>query len=195
MLLNFVEENRDLINNNDWEEFYRRLDDNESLTDSNIGEFSYLLLRSGVNPLYYMHYVPLNFLCYNEKVEKIDIPSGITEIKAWAFYRCTNLKNIILPERVEKINRGAFTGCVSLNEIKLPRNMKEVNFSVFQDCTHLEKIFLPRNLRKIKTNAFLNCTSLTDIYYEGSEEDWNKLIEERESGNSLLLDATVHFNS
>ena len=73
--------------------------------------------------------------------------------------------------------------------------MKEVNFSVFQDCTHLEKIFLPRNLRKIKTNAFLNCTSLTDIYYEGSEEDWNKLIEERESGNSLLLDATVHFNS
>jgi hypothetical protein len=39
--------------------------------------------------------------------------------------------------------------------------------------------------------AFYGCNSLTDVYYNGSEEDWRKIS--IESGNAYLTDAMIHF--
>ena len=43
----------------------------------------------------------------------------------------------------------------------------------------------------IGDEAFYGCYSLTDVYYTGSEEDWNKIS--IEDGNEWLTDATIHF--
>lgn len=48
-------------------------------------------------------------------------------------------------------------------------------------------------LTEIAVDAFSTCTELTDVYFEGTEEEWNALT--IQSGNDCLLNAELHFNS
>lgn len=36
------------------------------------------------------------------------------------------------------------------------------------------------------------CSSLKDVYYTGTEEEWNNIS--IESGNDYLKNATIHYN-
>ena len=40
---------------------------------------------------------------------------------------------------------------------------------------------------------FVSCDNLTDVYYPGTEEDWNNI--EIQDDNDPLLNATIHYNS
>ena len=42
------------------------------------------------------------------KVQKVTLPEGITELEAYAFSQCSQLKEINLPETLTRINTGAF---------------------------------------------------------------------------------------
>ena len=44
----------------------------------------------------------------------------------------------------------------------------------------------------IGDSAFYNCVSLTDVYFEGSEEEWNNIS--IGNWNECLTNATIHFN-
>ena len=60
----------------------------------------------------------------------------------------------------------------------------------------MTKIFIPATVTQIGENAFNGCTALKDVYYEGTEDQWNSLQNKiMTSGNSLLLNATIHCNS
>ena len=48
-------------------------------------------------------------------------------------------------------------------------------------------------LTEIAENAFSTCNELTDVYFEGTKEEWNALT--IQSGNDFLLNAEIHFNS
>ena len=49
------------------------------------------------------------------------------------------------------------------------------------------------NVTSIGNYAFSECSSLADVYYGGSEAQWNQIaIDEH---NDPLFDATIHFNS
>ena len=48
-------------------------------------------------------------------------------------------------------------------------------------------------MTSIKESAFDECTNLTDVYYSGTEEQWNTI--EIGSWNTPLKNATIHFNS
>lgn len=63
----------------------------------------------------------------------------------------------------------------------------------FKDFTNLESLVLSDTLEKIGTFAFTNCTSLKDVYYLGSESQWNEIT--IGDFNQPLLDATIHFES
>lgn len=49
------------------------------------------------------------------------------------------------------------------------------------------------SLNEISANAFTACNNLTDVYYGGSEAEWNKLT--INSDNSNLTNADIHYNN
>ncbi len=46
---------------------------------------------------------------------------------------------------------------------------------LFNDCSNLESVLLFKDVTEIQYAAFENCKNLKDVYYTGSEDDWNAI--------------------
>ena len=135
-------------------------------------------------------------------LKEIVLPDGITEIAANTFADCHSLTKLIIPESVTTISGGAFSSCRSLTEINLPTNLVQLgeewlsdwgNGGVFSNCTALKEINIPNGVTRIYNYTFDNCTSLKNIYYGGTEAQWNEIP--IGSYNDCLSNATVHYES
>ncbi len=56
----------------------------------------------------------------------------------------------------------------------------------------ITSVTIPNTVEEISRRAFNNCTLLTDVYYDGSETEWNNIA--IGSNNDPLLDANIHFS-
>lgn len=61
----------------------------------------------------------------------------------------------------------------------------------FENMNTITSVSLPSTVNLIDRDAFNGCTALTDVYYDGTEEEWSNI--RIESGNDDLLNATMHF--
>ena len=106
---------------------------------------------------------------YENKIEEIIIPDGVTEIERYAFVGCTNVKEINLPETLETIGYYAFGSCTGLESIKIPSKVKTIGYHAFEYCSSLKMIILPESIESIETDAFSGCNEEFTIYgYEGT---------------------------
>lgn len=122
--------------------------------------------------------------------------SGVESIGECAFKSCRNLKEIRLSNRMTSIGEAAFAGCSSLTDITIPDGIAEIPRETFWGCTSLEKIKIPLSITSIDDYAFSMCDDLTDIYYAGTEEDWEKIeISLVDDGNVVLQNVVIHYNS
>ncbi len=151
----------------------------------------------------------------HDKVKKVVFVNKITRISSNAFGNCSNLTEIELPDEITAICERTFDGCLSLKSIAIPNsvtsigylafgycglenivipeNVKFIDNSAFGVCKSLSWIALPKALETIGNYAFDYCINLTDVYYAGSEQEWNAI--NIGSNNDLLLNANIHFNS
>ena len=83
---------------------------------------------------------------------QVNIPNGVTSIGDYAFSDFSSLARITFPDSVTSIGNGAF-----------------------MDCLYLERITIPDSVTSIGNSAFLGCSSLENIYYKGTEEQWNAI--------------------
>jgi hypothetical protein len=88
----------------------------------------------------------------------------------------------------------AFDTCENLTKVYLLGGLYGIGARAFISCVNLKEVYIGKSLNHISEYAFSGCTSLTDVYYEGSEEDWNKIYYKSNTGNSMLYNATFHFN-
>ena len=127
-----------------------------------------------------------------KSLTRINIPNSMTSIDAWAFYNCTSLTSITIPDGMTAIEEGTFSNCTSLKNVAIPNNVTSIDIFAFSGCTSLTSITLPSSVISIDECVFLNCPSLTDVYYTGTEEQWNAI--NILGGNDDLLNATIHYN-
>ncbi|MCD7770685.1 MAG: leucine-rich repeat protein [Oscillospiraceae bacterium] len=128
---------------------------------------------------------------YCTSLESIIIPDGVTSIGSNAFNHCTSLTSVDIPESVTSIGESAFFYCTSLGSIVIPDGVTSIGGSAFYKCTSLESIVIHDGVTSISNSAFYDCTSLSDVYYYGTEDEWNEI--EIGSNNNPLLNATIHF--
>ena len=93
----------------------------------------------------------------------LTIPSGVTSIGAYAFYKCSNLSSIDIPNSVTTIDDYAFYKCSSLTSVIIPNSVTSIGTSAFQYCNYLTSIDIPNSVTSIGTNAFRYCMSLTSV--------------------------------
>lgn len=106
--MQFIDENADLFDNNDYDEIYVRLA--PKFIPSRIGIFTKLLFDVGVNPLIYMKRVPKYYLATNQVLLKnivCRIPTNVEEIRDFAFGSCVKL--LFIPDTVTHIDTSSFT--------------------------------------------------------------------------------------
>ena len=120
---------------------------------------------------------------------------------------------------VISVDSGTFRGNTNVTDIILGSGIEKIDAESFAGCTALERITIPRAVKRIGAGTFAGCTSLTDVYYEGTPEEWAKVdivTHKRETvygelapgapvqrivcdkqvpvpGNEALFTATIHF--
>lgn len=146
-------------------------------------------------------------------LEAIDLADSVNVIGESAFNSCTELKKITIPAGVDSL-MGTFGNCRALKEVTVPSNVKIVGYHTFSYCYGLESIVfeegvtalydyamvgcrslktvtLPSTLESIGLRAFAEDTQLEDVYFNGTQEEWESI--EIAEGNEPLLNATIHF--
>lgn len=136
--------------------------------------------------------IPDELFSYCSNLVNITIPNSVTAIGDYAFEYCGSLTNIKIPDSVTSIGKDAFYRCSSLTNITLPKSITSISNSTFCYCTNLTSITIPNSITTIGSWAFYGCNNLSDVYYTGSEAEWNSIL--IRSSNDSLKNATIHYN-
>ena len=146
----------------------------------------------------------------------ITIPDSVTRIRDSAFFRCSGLTIVSIGNSVTSIGYGAFYGCSGLTSITIPDSVKSIGSSAFDGCGGLTSLTIPNSVTSIGSYAFRGCSGLTsvsignsvtsidfaafegfyslkDVYYSGSESEWNEI--DIGDDNEYLLAANLHLNT
>lgn len=68
----------------------------------------------------------------------------------------------------------------------------DIGKGAFKDNIWIESVHIPTNIIRIQEDAFSGCSALEKVTYEGTREQWEKII--IESGNDCLKNITVEYN-
>ncbi len=128
-------------------------------------------------------------LAQNINLSEINIPEGIEYIGEYAFWQCRSLSQLELPSTLKGINKRALSA-TGLTSIVIPEGTTYISIEAFYG-SDIAEITLPTTLTSIADGAFYNCSNLTDVYYNGSEADWNKI--DIDYNNNPLINATIHY--
>ncbi len=135
-----------------------------------------------------------------QKLKKIEFSE---KTKSVVISKCDSLEKLVLPESTEtltlhdcnsikaisfskKLWACSIKGCNGIKEIVLPEGTSRVGV---ENCASLEHIYIPKSVTYLGSDIFKGVKSGLNITYGGSFEDWQKLIQDRETyeGNGPTL--------
>ena len=160
---------------------------------------------------------------YVSSIYEVVVNSGVTSLGKYAFFGCDNIERITLPDGLMKIGVGSVAVGDNLEYIRLPESLTQfddgfggsskliscgpiasgcnieygwktsIPARAFYNCSSMTSIILPNSISSIGNYAFNSCSSLANVYYAGTQTQWNNI--NFGSGNNPLQNATIHYNS
>ena len=151
--------------------------------------------------------------CNNSVIPK---DGSVKSIESGAFWGSIMLKEIVIPDGVTFIADHAFADCIGLKYIVLPDTLEEMDafwqyvtfIAGYSTCETGEFAGLEEEYNEAINNGYDHVDgasletvkyiidhpqpSLTDIYYTGTEAQWNSI---RQINYYDFLDATIHFSA
>ena len=103
-----------------------------------------------------------------DSLASIKIPTSVSSIGCSAFKYCSSLTSVTIPNSVTSIGRSAFYDCSSLTSVTIPNTVTSIGEHVFLGCEGLTSITIPNSVTSIDECAFMECRGLTSITFEGS---------------------------
>lgn len=92
-------------------------------------------------------------LGYNTKLVRATLPSGLTSIPKEMFKGCQSLTEIEIPAGVTEIKAYAFQGA-GLTSVTIPGKVKTIGAMAFYNCFNLKTAYLPTSVKSIGADAF-----------------------------------------
>ncbi len=123
------------------------------------------------------------------ELENVEISSSLKNISSYMFSKCMSLKNITIPDSVESIDSYAFSNCISLTSLTLPSSVAYIGNYSFSSCIALKTLTISQTLSRVDSGAFRDCSALEEIYYGGTDKDFEKISVA--TGNSAFTSATL----
>lgn len=105
---------------------------------------------------------------YQGSASEVEIPEGVTQIGALAFFNCKHIQTLTLPDSLCEIGEQAFSQCHILTKINIPNSVKRIPKGCFSHCKKLEEVILSDSLLDIQDNAFEYCHSISEFHLPDS---------------------------
>jgi len=109
---------------------------------------------------------------FNDEILSIVVGEGITFVPSYTFEHCSAVTSVVLPESLTQIELNAFNNCESMNNLILPSSLESFGSGY--------------------ASSFIRCYKLTDVYYFGTEAEWDALPGS-EDVISYDSEITLHF--
>ena len=117
-------------------------------------------------------------------LQSITIPKSLTNIDAYAFADCKNLKKVALQNPSVAIDNTAFWGCKNLadqngfvvvgnqlfeyfgtdQQLTIPDGIGMIKSFLFSNCSNLQTVTIPNSVTLIESWAFNNCLNLRNVF-------------------------------
>lgn len=125
-------------------------------------------------------------------IKTIKIKKGISNIGVYSFYACKNLVSVTIENSVNSVGDYAFSNCQKLASITIPDSVTSIGNGTFVQCMSLNSITIPKSVTSIGDSSFYGCSNLKDVYYSGSQSEWNCITIGK--NNTYLTNATIHYS-
>ena len=96
-----------------------------------------------------------------------------------------------IPQGVKIIGESVFDHS-TITRITIPESVTQIEYMAFAYSYNLYFLVLPAGLTSIDRYAFYCCTSVNNVYYTGTEEQWQD-IAIYVTGNDNILEAIMHY--
>ena len=100
--------------------------------------------------------LPIQAFYKSTNVENLILPNTLITIGEEMFYQ-SKLKTVVIPANATTIGNSAFEQCASLISIDIPANVETIGTAVFYYCSSLTSIEIPASVETIKASAFKGC--------------------------------------
>lgn len=135
---------------------------------------------------------------WDDGTETTSVTNTIDGEKIYTCTECGVIKNDF-KYKVVGNSQVVITGYVGNNtNVSIPAeiggySVTKIDENAFSECESLTSISIPDSVENIGANAFYNCNSLNNVYFTGTEIEWDA-VNINKTGNNSLLNATIYFN-
>ncbi|MBQ1413374.1 MAG: leucine-rich repeat domain-containing protein, partial [Clostridia bacterium] len=120
------------------------------------------------------------------------LPEEPDYIDTRAFYECRSLPGVTIPASVTSIRDGAFQTCDMMTGVIIPHGVESIGSNAFSGCLRLTGIVIPNTVTSTGWSIFYYCADTCDVFFEGTEEEWNNFAANRAPFNTNV---TLYFNA
>ena len=123
------------------------------------------------------------------RINTIGHSGSVTTICAGAFDSCRSLTSITIIN--SEIGGSAFSSCDGLTSVTIGDGVPIIGSHAFYGCRNLSTVTMSDDVWRIEGYAFRYSDGLDDVYYAGTQEQWNSIS--MGDYNYPLWYATIHY--
>lgn len=123
-----------------------------------VGEQKEVVIPSGINEIRKYAFFKGDEHVAQSKITSVNIPDTVRSIGYESFNCCRELKTLDIPNSVTSIDKRAFCNCVSLESLRIGTGLTNISESLFANCRELKEVTInATNLVSVDKQAFEGC--------------------------------------
>jgi hypothetical protein len=126
-----------------------------------------------------------------DSVEYAGLTYAVTTVGEEAFVNDNTIESLTTTPVLKEIGARAFMFCINLEEVNLADGIETIGDAAFFGCNAFTTFNIPGSVKYVGYKAFAECAGLTDIYYDGTKDQWNALPNIGMAG--IAKSVTIHF--